>query len=283
MTKPFRIAHVSDIHAAGRWFDPEAFERGVAMVNAMAVDQVVFTGDLTDHGTSYEFEEAAALLDRFTAPIVSVMGNHDAMRDGWRLFADRLMGGERYFARDWDRVRFVGLDSAEPDIHEGHIGREQMAWLERLLDQWHDEPGPSKPIIVALHHHVIPVPGTGRERNILLDAGDFLRALDRHAVAVVLTGHKHQPWAWRINDTVIATTGTFASRKTNCGQNMNLVEVDDTRVTITNHDVATGHANILGTWTLPNPATGDHGARSTGTSVREPGPTKNRSPLEVSP
>lgn len=229
----FRIAHVSDFHAGGRWFDADAFEAGVARINALRPDRVVFTGDLVDHGTREEFEAAFGLLDRFDAPVVSVMGNHDAMRDGWRIFQDRLMGGHRYYVEDWDTVRFFGLDSAEPDIHEGHIGREQMEWFERGLGATPKE----TPVVVAMHHHVIPVPYTGRERNALLDAGDLLRVLDQEDVPLVLTGHKHQPWCWNVNDTTIATTGTFSSRKSNTGQNFNLVEIEADRLTVRNMDV----------------------------------------------
>lgn len=239
------IAHISDLHAGGSWFDAAAFEAGVALVNDLGVDQVVFTGDLTDHSLHEEFERAAALLDRFDAPVHAVPGNHDAMRDGWRLFADRLMGGRRYRTADLGAAVFVGLDSSEPDSNEGHIGREQMEWFEEVL-----ESGAGRPHVVALHHHVLPVPHTGRERNILLDSGEFLRVLDDHKVPLVLTGHKHQPWCWRVNGTVVATTGTFSSRKTNCGQNFNHVEAEDGRLVVTNVDVKNGARRRLyeGPW-----------------------------------
>ncbi len=240
------LAHVSDFHASGSWFDEQAFEAGVRRVNDMDVDHVIFTGDLTDYGTADELERTAHLLDRFEAPVSCVMGNHDAMREGWRLFADRLMGGRRYYAQAWRGVNFVGLDSAEPDIHEGHIGREQMEWFEQIMR----DANPA-PTVVALHHHVIPVPFTGRERNILLDSGELLRVLDEHRVPLVLTGHKHQPWAWRVNDTVIATTGTFCSRKTNCGQSFNRIDMRGGELTVTNVEVPSGARRKLGHWALP--------------------------------
>lgn len=233
-----KIAHVSDFHASGSWFDEKAFEAGVERVNALGVDQVIFTGDLTDHGTRDEFDRTVHLLDAFDAPVSSVMGNHDAMREGWRIFSDRLMGGDRYYARDFGAYTFVGLDSAEPDVNEGHIGREQMGWLESQLE------GTDKPAILALHHHVLPVPYTGRERNILLDSGELLRLITTQGVKLVLTGHKHQPWAWRVNDSVIATTGTFCSKKTNSGQNFNLIDLTD-GIRVENIDVWTGDRTQL--------------------------------------
>ena len=44
-----------------------------------------------------------------------------------------------------------------------------------------------------LHHHLLPVPGTGRERNIVYDAGDAIECLQRAGVDLVLSGHKHVP------------------------------------------------------------------------------------------
>ena len=81
-------------------------------------------------------------------------------------------------------------------------------------------------------------------------AGELLRTLDEQGVPLVFTGHKHQPWAWRINDTVISTTGTFCSKKTNCGQSFNFIQLDN-NLTIQNVDVQTGEARVLGEWNLP--------------------------------
>ncbi len=32
--------------------------------------------------------------------------------------------------------------------------------------------------IITFHHHLLPIPQTGRERNILLDAGDLLKVFN---------------------------------------------------------------------------------------------------------
>ena len=105
--------------------------------------------------------------------------------------------------------------------------------------------GSGVPTVVALHHHLLPVPGTGRERNILLDAGEMLRTITQARVPLVLTGHKHQPWAWNLEGTVIATTGTFCSTKTNSGQNFNHVRLSDERLHIDNVDAHTGTRRTL--------------------------------------
>jgi 3',5'-cyclic-AMP phosphodiesterase len=65
--------------------------------------------------------------------------------------------------------------------------------------------------VFAIHHHLIPVPGTGRERNIVYDAGDLLEVLIGAGVNVVVTGHKHVPYVWRLEDLYVVNAGTCAS------------------------------------------------------------------------
>jgi 3',5'-cyclic AMP phosphodiesterase CpdA len=63
----------------------------------------------------------------------------------------------------------------------------------------------------VLHHHLLPIPGTGRERSTVMDAGDLLEVLVHAGVHVVLSGHKHVPYVWRIEDLYIANAGTVSS------------------------------------------------------------------------
>jgi len=48
--------------------------------------------------------------------------------------------------------------------------------------------------VVGMHHHLIPVPDTGIERNTVFDAGNVLMSLTQNNVDLVLCGHKHHPW-----------------------------------------------------------------------------------------
>ena len=64
-----------------------------------------------------------------------------------------------------------------------------------------------------LHHHLLPVPGTGRERNVVYDAGDCIECLQRAGVDLVLSGHKHVPYAWRLENLFVVNAGTVSSRR----------------------------------------------------------------------
>jgi 3',5'-cyclic AMP phosphodiesterase CpdA len=63
-------------------------------------------------------------------------------------------------------AKVVALDSTKPDLAEGEVGREHYGWLDSELRDW--DRGPK---IVMVHHHILAVPGTGRDRNNLRDSG----------------------------------------------------------------------------------------------------------------
>jgi 3',5'-cyclic AMP phosphodiesterase CpdA len=197
------IAHISDPHVGSPHFLPSTMNRVIAELNELAPDAVVCTGDLTNEGFRQEYEGWVAYRRRIHAPVFTVPGNHDSRNVGYVHFEDLI--GDRYWSTDVGDVRAVGADSTEPDLNEGQIGRERYAWIRERFEV----PAPLK--IFAMHHHLISVPGTGRERNIVSDAGDLLEVLIASGVNVVLCGHKHVPYVWRIENVYIANAGTVAS------------------------------------------------------------------------
>ena len=66
------------------------------------------------------------------------------------------------------------MDSTEPDLDHGQIGRGRYRWIEEQF-------AAPAALRIALHHHLPPVPGTGRERNVVYDAGDAIECLQRAA------------------------------------------------------------------------------------------------------
>jgi len=225
-----KIAHISDIHYSKSWmFLRDLFQRCLAMVNEEKPDVVVITGDVTDFGLVAEFEGVHRALEELAAPYFIVPGNHDARHEGYKKFEQFF--GDRFFARGHAGYTFVGIDSSEPDIDEGHVGREQLRWLEDHL---------SPRAIVFLHHHLVPIPNTGRERNVLVDAGGVLKMLVAHRVPLVLSGHKHVPWVWNLNGMAVSTAGTASCERTGAFQSFNLIEIERQHRTIDTVNIATG-------------------------------------------
>ena len=79
-----------------------------------------------------------------------------------------------------------------------------------------------------------PVPGTGRERNVVYDAGDAIECLQRSGVRLVLSGHKHVPYVWRLEDLFVVNAGTVSSLRLrgNTRPCYNVIEIDGTRYSL---------------------------------------------------
>ena len=88
--------------------------------------------------------------------------------------------------------------------------------------------------ILAIHHHLLPVPGTGRERSVVNDAGDLLEVLLSAGVNIVLSGHKHVPYVWRLENMYLANAGTVASLRVRGHTKpcYNVLEIDGDEVKI---------------------------------------------------
>jgi 3',5'-cyclic-AMP phosphodiesterase len=115
--------------------------------------------------------------------------------------------GERSRVLHLDGVSIVAIDSTEPDLDHGTIGRGRYKWIEECFA------GEAYLRIFVLHHHLLPVPGTGRERNVVHDAGDALECLQRADCHLVLSGHKHVSYAWRLEDLFVVNAGTVSTTR----------------------------------------------------------------------
>lgn len=217
------IAHISDLHCGSTYHIPSLATRVVAELNELAPDIVVVTGDLTDMGFRAEFRRAHGLIDRIECPRKMVLiGNHDARNVGDEHFEELF--GNRSPELSHGDIHLLGLDSSEPDLDTGRVGRERYRWLDERFAE-----NPDEFKIVAMHHHLVPVPGTGRERNIVHDAGDLLRVLANNGVDLVLCGHKHVPNVWRLEDMLIINAGTCCTHRLRgrvrpC---YNIIEIED--------------------------------------------------------
>jgi 3',5'-cyclic AMP phosphodiesterase CpdA len=221
------IAHISDLHAGSPYFVPSLMDRVVIELNELRPDVVLCTGDLTEMGFRQDYLLAQEYLQRIEcANIVVIPGNHDARNVGYVHFEELV--GPRWHNLRLNDVTIVGADSTEPDLDHGQIGRAQYDWLRREYEQ------PADFRIFMLHHHLIPVPGTGRERNIVYDAGDLLEVLQECGVDLVLCGHKHVPYAWRLERLFIVNAGTCSSLRLrgNIKACYNLVRIDGDRVEV---------------------------------------------------
>src|SRR5918911_1381812 len=145
--------------------------------------------------------------------------------------------GQQFFLPDLLERAITEVNDLRPDVVvcsgdlTSHGFKDEYALARRYLEQFAD---PADLRVFVLHHHLLPIPGTGRERNIVNDAGDAIECLQRAGVDLVLSGHKHVPYAWRLEDLFIVNAGTVSStRLRGHGRPCyNVVEVEGTHVSV---------------------------------------------------
>ena len=221
------IAHLSDLHCGGPHFVASLLERAITEINELEPDIVICSGDLTSFGFKQEYAEAKHYLDSLRCgSVVVIPGNHDSRNVGYVHFEELF--GDRNSVLRHGGVTVVAIDSTEPDLDHGQVGRGRYGWIQEQFAE------PADIRIFVLHHHLLPVPGTGRERNIVYDAGDLIECLQRAKVNLVLSGHKHVPYAWRLEDLFIVNAGTVSSMRLrgNTRQCYNLIELEEGHVTV---------------------------------------------------
>lgn len=231
------VVQISDTHCGHPYFDGELFDHALDEILDLQPDVVVVAGDLTAEGYAPQFRQAKKYLDRLSdLEMVIIPGNHDLMNVGFLHFRDAFGKSERTlripFRGEGEEplhATIVAVNSSKPDFAEGEVGHYRYDWIRKAFYEYPDDYR-----IFVLHHHLVPLPGTGRERNIVWDAGDVLALMTELEVNLVLSGHKHVPNVWQFGDMLLVNSGTATSYRVRgyTRPSYNVIEVDDERVRI---------------------------------------------------
>jgi len=198
------IAQISDLHcSSGPQFLRDKLTQAINEINELNPDLVVIAGDLTESGFKTEFEEAKRFIDQIECPKkIITMGNHDSLYTGYMLFEGFF--GPAYGILEASDYKVIYVNTARPDRDEGRVGRDQIQFIKESIDQ-------NKFNILVMHHHLIPVPDTGLEVAIVEDAGDVLKMLSKLKPLLVLSGHRHRPWMWELNNIDFIFSGAVST------------------------------------------------------------------------
>ncbi|HEY0190982.1 MAG TPA: metallophosphoesterase [Kofleriaceae bacterium] len=238
-----RLAHCSDLHLlshdGARWLDlankrwigamnllsnrsrhyhVEAFDDMIADLNALGVEHVLCTGDVTNLALRQEFAFARGKFDQLAqgpTGVTVIPGNHDAyVTEGVGLFAELFApfaaadDGWAWQPSDADpddpdddlhwpivRVRgelaLIGTSTSRQTpwfTAYGRVGHGQLARLERALL---DPRLAGKVRVVAIHH---PPAGARAESKIrgLRDHDAFARVIAEAGANLIVHGHEHR-------------------------------------------------------------------------------------------
>jgi Icc protein len=223
-----QFVQLSDLHVGGL-FKGEAFDTIVEEVNNLKPDAIIISGDLTDDGLIFQFQQAQKEIRKFDCPnLIIFPGNHDYRHTGYLLFRKFFPYSNQIY--EFSDIVVLTVGTARPDRDEGEVGHRQNVWMEETLRKYDD-----KKKIVAMHHHLIAIPDTGYTNVVgILDAGDTLRACLEAKVDLVLCGHKHRPWLWNLGSLKIAYAGTACSWRYRgiFEDSYNIVEIKDEQLEV---------------------------------------------------
>jgi 3',5'-cyclic AMP phosphodiesterase CpdA len=227
-----RIAHISDIHCNfGNDYNEKTFDDGIKLLNKYNSDFVFISGDITTEGLLTEYELAKKKLMNIKDKITVVSGNHDERNLGYKLFPEFF--GEQNFIDQYNELCLIGLSSSEPDRDDGRLGRERHNLIEKGIQY-------KKPLtIIGFHHHLIPVPNSGRENNIIEDSGETLDIILKNDIPIVLMGHRHVPYGVKIHNTLLVNAGTFSCNRTRAyfGNTFNIIDINEKNISVSVVDI----------------------------------------------
>jgi 3',5'-cyclic AMP phosphodiesterase CpdA len=279
-----RLAHCSDLHLLsldgarvldfankrwiggmnlitnrGRHYHTEAFEDMIDDLNALGIEHVLCSGDITNLGLEQEFHFARGLFDRLAlgpAGVTVLPGNHDAYVAAGGLHFSAIF--RDYVAADpdwaWDdgdrdpwpvvRVRgplaVIGLSTSLQTpwfTAWGKIGPRQLERLGRALG---DPRLAGKARIVAIHHPPAGRRATSRIRG-LRDHAELAELLARHGASVVIHGHEHRnlletlPVPGGTVDVLGVPSGTYHAADPSRTARYRVFEIDDSGQLLGHH------------------------------------------------
>src|ERR1700709_1504667 len=145
MSKPVRIAQISDLHikppgalAYGRVDTAKALQRCVAALNEFQPrpDLVVISGDLADTPNAGEYDYLQRLLAPLQLPFIGIPGNHDSrelMRAAFPGQPYAAASGALNQTRDVVGLEIVLLASSVPAKPHGELEAPTLRWLDATL------------------------------------------------------------------------------------------------------------------------------------------------------
>jgi 3',5'-cyclic-AMP phosphodiesterase len=191
-----RLVQFTDPHLYG---DEGEELRGVATLPALTAalaqararhwppDALLLTGDLVQDDPG-GYRHVRRLFGSLGLPVLCIPGNHDEPQAMRRELAGDpfVLGG----FLDLGRWRIVLLDSCIPGSAGGALSAEGLAGLDAALSS-----AGTRHCLVCLHHHPVPLASRWLDRVGLINAAEFLHAIDAHRnVRAIVWGHVHQTY-----------------------------------------------------------------------------------------
>ncbi len=192
--KPIEILQFSDLHLLSQPSDTltginteESFR---SIINAARKlcwppDLILLTGDLSQDPELATYERLRRHLDALGLPCYCLPGNHDKPIMHQVLNSEKVSCTTQIHAGNW---QIICLDSTIPNAEGGFLSESTLQILINNLDQF-----PSKNVLIALHHHPLPIGCTWLDTMVLKNGDELFSVLRNYPqVMAIVCGHIHQ-------------------------------------------------------------------------------------------
>lgn len=149
-------------------------------------DVIIATGDVVQDESRAGYERFRACLEPLGVPVICIPGNHDDPK----LMAETLASGSFQLGGELRRGKWslVFLSTYLAGEDAGGLGPVRLAGLRKALAAHADQH-----VLVAMHHHPLPMGSTWLDGVALRDAAAFWEIIDANPqVRVIVCGHVHQ-------------------------------------------------------------------------------------------
>lgn len=178
-----RFAMVADTHT-----DPEntttmpRLEAVFTAIDAFDPHLVIHAGDVTEHGTSEEFDAFDDVVPaRLRKRMVAVPGNHEARWDATAAHRRHRRIGDDVRVHDADGVRLILADTTSRQQEVAWWSRESLHALEGALQK-----AKNMPHVLVTHFPM------GEGYYYVANQQDFEDVVAQHPIPLHLTGHTHR-------------------------------------------------------------------------------------------
>jgi predicted phosphodiesterase len=173
--RAFSFAVYADIQSAY-----DELNDGVNRINTdPTIRFSLVAGDLTQHGTLREYEWVNDGLEGLKTPFFAVIGNHDAIANGKKIFERKY--GPFDYSFTYRGIKFVVFND---NVWEFDSNVPDMVWLDSALN------APDSVRVIAVAH----IPPNGDQISPSLDSA-MTEMFVRHNVLFGIFGHQHN---WHI-------------------------------------------------------------------------------------
>lgn len=192
------LLHISDSHL---FDDPARSLKGICPIESFSAvlaearrrfpepDGVILGGDMAQDESADTYRKIAGLLHGWPTPFMLTPGNHANIGELHDALIPALMKNSGYTddlqLGNW---QVIALNSSLAGSIAGELDHTELERLERLLMA-----GQARHVLIALHHHPIPIASRWLDEIGLNNRDRFWEIIGQHKrVRAVLCGHIHQ-------------------------------------------------------------------------------------------